>query len=159
MLNGSWLCQWFLTAYASLGETPAKWCWMLTIWSYLRQIPGSGSACWRSLNLFVLNMSPSEFFFWFLNHTVCQAAVMDDGRCDMSYVTEDCSNLTWLTFRASRPVFFRSSDCTPEQVLPFFYCAFGVGVSLEIGNFCTLSALFNQSWFVRGWFCVSGYRF
>lgn len=24
------------------------------------------------------------------------------------------------------------------------------GVSLEIGNFCTLSALFNQSWFVRG---------
>lgn len=24
-----------------------------------------------------------------------------------------------------------------------------VGVSLEIGNFCTLSALFNQSWFVR----------
>ena len=25
-----------------------------------------------------------------------------------------------------------------------------VGVSLEIGNFCTLSALFNQSWFVRG---------
>ncbi|WP_407214020.1 hypothetical protein [Enterobacter kobei] len=23
-------------------------------------------------------------------------------------------------------------------------------VSLEIGNFCTLSALFNQSWFVRG---------
>lgn len=33
------------------------------------------------------------------------------------------------------------------------------GVSLEIGNFCTLSALFNQSWFVRGWYCVSGYRF
>ncbi|WP_258963234.1 Exc2 family lipoprotein, partial [Klebsiella pneumoniae] len=31
------------------------------------------------------------------------------------------------------------------------------GVSLEIGNFCTLSALFNQSWFVRGCFCVSGY--
>lgn len=25
-----------------------------------------------------------------------------------------------------------------------------LGVSLEIGNFCTLSALFNQSWFVRG---------
>lgn len=25
-----------------------------------------------------------------------------------------------------------------------------IGVSLEIGNFCTLSALFNQSWFVRG---------
>ncbi|AUN86260.1 hypothetical protein C0065_28550 (plasmid) [Klebsiella pneumoniae] len=25
-----------------------------------------------------------------------------------------------------------------------------VGVSLESGNFCTLSALFNQSWFVRG---------
>ena len=24
------------------------------------------------------------------------------------------------------------------------------GVSLEIGNFCTLSALFNQSWFIRG---------
>ena len=24
------------------------------------------------------------------------------------------------------------------------------GVSLEIGNFCTLSALFNQPWFVRG---------
>ncbi|MQJ16125.1 hypothetical protein EI050_23550 [Escherichia coli] len=24
------------------------------------------------------------------------------------------------------------------------------GVSLEIGIFCTLSALFNQSWFVRG---------
>ena len=24
------------------------------------------------------------------------------------------------------------------------------GVSLEIGNFCTLRALFNQSWFVRG---------
>ena len=24
-----------------------------------------------------------------------------------------------------------------------------IGVSLEIGNFCTLSALFNQSWFVR----------
>ena len=24
-----------------------------------------------------------------------------------------------------------------------------LGVSLEIGNFCTLSALFNQSWFVR----------
>ncbi|MGR9767953.1 hypothetical protein ACUOJC_23150, partial [Escherichia coli] len=25
-----------------------------------------------------------------------------------------------------------------------------LGVSLEIGIFCTLSALFNQSWFVRG---------
>ncbi|MFO6494521.1 helix-turn-helix domain-containing protein [Hafnia alvei] len=25
-----------------------------------------------------------------------------------------------------------------------------IGVSLEIGNFCTLSALFNQSWFVSG---------
>ncbi|EAN8471710.1 hypothetical protein EO804_20440 [Salmonella enterica] len=24
-----------------------------------------------------------------------------------------------------------------------------LGVSLEIGNFCTLSALFNQSWCVR----------
>ena len=27
---------------------------------------------------------------------------------------------------------------------------FYLGVSLEIGNFCTLSGLFNQSWFVRG---------
>jgi hypothetical protein len=25
-----------------------------------------------------------------------------------------------------------------------------IGVSLEIGKPCTLSALFNQSWFVRG---------
>lgn len=32
-------------------------------------------------------------------------------------------------------------------------------VSLEIGNFCTLSALFNQSWYVRDWFFVSYYRF
>ncbi|PNN45247.1 hypothetical protein AL476_000045 [Klebsiella pneumoniae] len=34
-------------------------------------------------------------------------------------------------------------------IFPFFLCPL-VGVSLEIGNFCTLSALFNQSWFVRG---------
>lgn len=33
------------------------------------------------------------------------------------------------------------------------------GGSLEIGNFCTLSALFNQSWYVRDWFFVSDYRF
>ncbi|HBX0033871.1 TPA: hypothetical protein MFX75_27205 [Klebsiella pneumoniae] len=38
--------------------------------------------------------------------------------------------------------------------LPFIrHCCKNVevigGVSLEIGNFCTLSALFNQSWFVR----------
>ncbi|EEJ5894623.1 hypothetical protein GSN43_004190 [Salmonella enterica] len=31
-----------------------------------------------------------------------------------------------------------------------FVFAEKLGVSLEIGNFCTLSALFNQSWFVRG---------
>lgn len=34
-----------------------------------------------------------------------------------------------------------------------------MGVSLEIGNFCTLNALFNQSWYVRDWFFVSYYRF
>lgn len=34
-----------------------------------------------------------------------------------------------------------------------------MGGSLEIGNFCTLSALFNQSWYVRDWFFVSYYRF
>lgn len=34
-----------------------------------------------------------------------------------------------------------------------------MGGSLEIGNFCTLSALFNQSWYVKDWFFVSYYRF
>ena len=33
------------------------------------------------------------------------------------------------------------------------------GVSLEIGNFCTLSTLFKQTRYVMDWFSVSGYRF
>ena len=39
-------------------------------------------------------------------------------------------------------------DAVPD--LPAIADADQEGVSLEIGNFCTLSALFNQSWFVRG---------
>ena len=51
------------------------------------------------------------------------------------------------------------SHCRKTWQLQFTYTAsqpgthqkiIDMGVSLEIGNFCTLSALFNQSWFVRG---------
>ncbi|HBY1528686.1 hypothetical protein EAO28_30980 [Klebsiella pneumoniae] len=40
-----------------------------------------------------------------------------------------------------------NSACLPPALVSFNALS---GVSLEIGNFCTLSALFNQSWFVRG---------
>ncbi|AYQ14519.1 hypothetical protein CI722_00215 [Shigella sonnei] len=51
----------------------------------------------------------------------------------------------------SLSVGFRPLPQTTPQSPELISCLAGIlGVSLEIGNFCTLSALFNQSWFVRG---------
>ncbi|WP_215257559.1 hypothetical protein, partial [Escherichia coli] len=61
------------------------------------------------------------------------------------------SNIEWLKKRIGFIRKLGEQTARQRQIIDLLDNEAGLtGVSLEIGNFCTLSALFNQSWFVRG---------